>query len=47
MDYPNRRTLSLREVEKIQVIKEEESDEEYEEDDHTFVTLDVVELLMI
>ena len=34
-------------MEEIQVIKEGESEEEYEEDDHTLVTLDVGELLVI
>ena len=38
---PNRRTVSIREVEEIQAIQEEGSEEEYEEDDPTLVTPDV------
>jgi len=34
-------------VKEIQAIKEKESEEEYEEDDHTLVTPDVGELLVI
>jgi len=37
----------IREVEEIQAIEEEENKEEYEEDNHTLVTSDVGELLMI
>ena len=41
MSFPNRRTLSMREAEENQAIKEEASDEEFEEEDHTLDTLDV------
>jgi len=44
---PNRRTVSIREVEEIQAIQEEGSEEEYKEDDPTLVTPDVGELLVI
>ena len=44
---PNQRILSTKEVEEIQDIEEEWSEEEYEEDYHTLVTLDVGELLVI
>ena len=46
-DYPNRRTLSIREVEEIQSLEEEISEEEFEEEDHTAATSDVGELLVI
>ena len=46
-NYPNRRTLSIREVDEIQAIEEEESEGEYEEDDSTLVIQDVGELLVI
>ena len=47
VNYPNRRTLSIREVDEIQAIEEEESEGEYEEDDSTLVIQDVGELLVI
>jgi len=34
MNYPNRRTLSIREVEEIKALEEETSKEEFEEEDH-------------
>jgi len=46
-DCPNCRTLSIREVEEIEVLEEETSEEEFEEKNHTIVTLDVGELLVI
>ena len=42
VDYPNQRTLTIREVEEIQAIEEKTIEE-----DHTLVTLDVGELLVI
>ena len=47
MDCSHQRTLSIREVKEIQTLEEETSEEEFEEEDHTLVTLDVRELLMI
>ena len=47
MDCPNRRALSIREVEEIQALEEETSEEEFEEEGHTIVTPDVGELLVI
>jgi len=47
VDCPNRRTLTIKEVEKIQSIEEDESEEEYKENDHTLVTLDIRKLLVI
>ena len=47
MDCPNQRTLSIREVEEIQALEQETSEEEFEEEDHTIVTPDVRELLVI
>jgi len=46
-DCPNRRTLTIREVEEIQAIEEEAIEENYEEEDHTLVTLIIGELLVI
>ena len=46
-DCANRTTFSIRKVEDIQAIEEEEGEEEYEEDDHTLITLDVGVLLLI
>jgi len=43
-DCLNRKTLTIKEVEEIKALKEETSDEEFEEDDHTLVTLSVSEL---
>ena len=45
--YPKWRTLTIREEESIQAIEEDNSEEEFEEEDHTVVTLDVGELLVI
>jgi len=47
VNSPNERTLSIREVEEIQAIEGEESKEEYKEEDHTLLTPDVRELLVI
>jgi len=47
MDCPNRKTLSIREVEDIQALEEETREEEFEEEDHTILTLDVGKLLVI
>jgi len=46
-DFPNRKTLTIKEVEEIQALKKKISDEEFENKDHTLVTLDVGELLVI
>ena len=40
-------TLTIREVEEIQAIEDETSDEEFENENHTLKTLDVGELLVI
>ena len=47
VDCPNQRTLSIREVKEIQALEEETSEEEFDEEDHTTVTSDVGELLVI
>jgi len=47
VDCPNRRTISIRDMEEIQATKEEESEEEYKEYGHTLVTPNVRELSVI
>ena len=47
MDCHSRRTLSIRELEEIHAIEESTSEEEVEDEDQTFITLDVGELLVI
>jgi len=46
-NYPNRKTLTIREVEEIQALEEETTYEEFENEDRTLVTLDVSKLLVI
>ena len=43
----NRRTLTIREVEEIQPIEEDANEEEFEEEDHTLVTPNIEELLIV
>ena len=47
MGCPNRRTLSIIEVEEIQALEEETNEEEFEKEDHTIVTSNVGELFVI
>ena len=47
MGCSNWRTLSIRELEYIQSLEEQTSEEKFEEEDHTIVTPDVGELLVI
>ena len=44
---PNKKTISIKEVEKIQALAEETSFAEFENEEHTLVTLDIGELLVI
>jgi len=47
LDCPNKRTFTVREVEKILIIEEVTSEEEAKDKDQTLITLDVGELLLI
>jgi len=47
VDCPNRRTLTIRDLEEIQDIEEATSEEEVEDEDQTLNTLDVSKLLVI
>ena len=47
MDCPNRRTLTIRDLEEIQDIEEATSEEEVEDEDQTLNTLDVSKVLII
>ena len=46
-DCPNRRALTIRELEELQAIEEATSEEEFKNKDHTLITLDVGELFVI
>ena len=46
-DCPNRKTLVVREVEEIQALKEESSEEKFVDESHTLVTPGVSDLLVI
>jgi len=46
-NYPNQRTLTIREVKEIQPIEEDDSEEEFKEEDHTLITPNVGVLLVI
>ena len=46
-DYPNRRTLAIREVEEIQAIEEATTEQESKNEDRILITPDVGELLVI
>jgi len=46
-DYPSQRTLSIIEVEQIQALEEDTSEEEFEEEDYAVATPNVGETLVI
>jgi len=46
-DFPSAKNLTISEVEEIQALDKETSEEEFDNEDHTLVTLDVGDLFVI